>query len=207
MESLPFFFRQSPLLVLCIRCLIISYRSFSFTGACTSNRAYPDFVFVYIYHLGGMMQSTRFYISGLAAIVFLALLLLLAQTLPNEPRPNAIRPVRWSAQRDMGENQKSNRKTWKGTDWSPFAYVQYVTNLPYLCNSVMLFESLHSLGCKPDRLMMYPSGSSLDDNSTESRLLTKARDEFKVKLKPIDVQRRTDTQDRKLLKGHDLQRY
>ena len=132
------------------------------------------------------MHSTRFYIFGLAAIVSLALLLLLAQTLPNEPRPDAMKPVRWFAQKGMGEHQDSDRKTWKGTEWSHFAYVQYVTNLPYLCNSIMLFERLHSLGCKPDRLMMYPSRFSHDDNGTESRLLTKARDEYKVKLKPID---------------------
>ena len=153
------------------------------------------------------MQSTRFYISGVAAIVFLALLLLLAQTLPKEPRPDAMKSVHWSAQQGMDNYQDSDRMTWKSTGWSQFAYVQYVTNLPYLCNSVMLFESLHRLGCKPDRLMMYPSGFYLDDNSTESRLLMKARDEYKVKLKPIDVQRRTDTHDRKLLKGRDLQKY
>ena len=32
-----------------------------------------------------------------------------------------------------------------GVDWSQFAYTQYVTNLDYLCNSVMLFERLHQL--------------------------------------------------------------
>ena len=150
------------------------------------------------------MHSTRFYISELAATVFLALLFLLAQ---KEPRPGALKPVRWSTQQGIGDYQVSGRKTRKSTDWSQFAYVQYVTNLPYLCNSIMLFERLHSLGCKPDRLMMYPSGFSLDDNGTESRLLTKARDEYKVKLMPVDVQRRPDTQDRKLLKGRDVQKY
>ena len=153
------------------------------------------------------MQSTRFYIFGIGAIIFLALLLLFTQTLPNEPRPDAMNLVRWSAQQGMGEYQDSDRKNWKGPDWSQFAYVQYVTNLPYLCNSIMLFERLHSLGCKPDRLMMYPSGFSLDDNSTESGLLTKARDRYKVNLKPIDVQQRTDIHDRKLLKGRDLQKH
>lgn len=75
-------------------------------------------------------------------------------------------------------------------DWSRFAYVQYVTNSAYLCNSVMLFESLHRLGSKPDRLMMYPSSFSEDalGDSTESRLLRKARDEYGVKLMPIQVQ-------------------
>ena len=153
------------------------------------------------------MQSTRFCIIVIAAVVFFALLLLLAQTLPNEPRPDTMKLVHWSAQQGMDGSQDSDRKLWKGTDWSRFAYVQYVTNLPYLCNSVMLFESLHRLGCKADRLMMYPSKFSLDDDSTESRLLTKARDDYKVNLKPVDIQRRTVTNDRKLLKERDLQRH
>jgi hypothetical protein len=78
-------------------------------------------------------------------------------------------------------------------DWSRFAYSQYVTNIPYLCNSVMLFETLDRLQSKADRIMMYPSDFSLDesDNGTESRLLRKARDEYKVKLVPIEVQSRS----------------
>ncbi|KAJ5780727.1 hypothetical protein N7457_005887 [Penicillium paradoxum] len=77
-------------------------------------------------------------------------------------------------------------------DWSRFAYVQYVTNTPYLCNSVMLFETLNRLQSKADRIMMYPMKFSLDenDNGTESRLLRKARDEYKVKLVPIEIQSR-----------------
>ena len=38
--------------------------------------------------------------------------------------------------------------------------------------------------------MMYPDHFSLEDNSTEAILLRKARDEYKVILKPIEVQRR-----------------
>ncbi|KAK3686158.1 glycosyltransferase family 8 protein [Podospora appendiculata] len=86
-------------------------------------------------------------------------------------------------------------------DWSQFAYTQYVTNSAYLCNSVMLFERLHHLGSRPDRVMMYPAemlshpdtapGASLGD---DARLLVKARDEYNVKLVPIQVQRR-DGQD------------
>ena len=153
------------------------------------------------------MQSTRLYAPGLAAIVFLALLLLLAQTFPEEPRPDAMGNVRWFTQQGMGGHQDSDRKTWKDTEWSQFAYVQYVTNLPYLCNSIMLFERLHSLGCKPDRVMMYPSGFSLDDNSTEARLLAKARDEYKVNLTAVNVQQRTEMQDRKSPNERDLQRH
>jgi hypothetical protein len=77
-------------------------------------------------------------------------------------------------------------------NWSRFAYTQYVTNTAYLCNSVMLFETLHRLNSKPDRVMMYPSEFSLDENNAEpeSRLLRKARDEYNVKLVPIKVQSR-----------------
>ncbi|KAJ5452898.1 nucleotide-diphospho-sugar transferase [Penicillium cf. griseofulvum] len=80
----------------------------------------------------------------------------------------------------------------KEVDWTRFAYTQYVTNTDYLCNSVMLFEALHRLGSKPDRLMMYPDFFSVadDDNSREAELLRIARDKYKVKLKPIQVQSR-----------------
>ena len=78
-------------------------------------------------------------------------------------------------------------------DWSRFAYTQYVTNTAYLCNSVMLFEILHRLGSKADRLMMYPSSFHLDhgENTVESRLLLQAQKEYGVKLMPIEVQRKS----------------
>ncbi|KAJ6003617.1 hypothetical protein N7522_006417 [Penicillium canescens] len=77
-------------------------------------------------------------------------------------------------------------------DWSRFAYTQYVTNTAYLCNSVMLFETLHRLNSKPDRVMMYPMEFSLDENDAEpvGRLLRKARDQYNVQLVPIQVQSR-----------------
>lgn len=77
-------------------------------------------------------------------------------------------------------------------DWSRFAYTQYVTNSEYLCNSVMIFESLHRLGSRADRVMMYPSRmlEKGEDATTDARLLVKARDEYKVKLVPITVQHR-----------------
>ncbi|KAJ5156819.1 nucleotide-diphospho-sugar transferase, partial [Penicillium capsulatum] len=75
-------------------------------------------------------------------------------------------------------------------DWSRFAYTQYATDRSYLCNSVMLFEALHRLGSKADRVMLYPSGflQSEDDNSKEGRLLRFARDHYQVKLNPIEIQ-------------------
>ncbi|KAF7552520.1 hypothetical protein G7Z17_g4256 [Cylindrodendrum hubeiense] len=80
-------------------------------------------------------------------------------------------------------------------DWSRFAYTQYVTDSDYLCNSVMIFETLHRLGSKADRVMMYPF-EMLDPKATESesevgRLLIKSRDEYQVKLMPIEIQHHT----------------
>lgn len=81
-------------------------------------------------------------------------------------------------------------------DWSKFAYTQYVTNRSYLCNSVMIFETLFRLGSKADRVIMYPA-DMMDPNTTasevrteEARLLVKARDMYNVKLQPVEVQRR-----------------
>jgi len=78
-------------------------------------------------------------------------------------------------------------------DWSRYAYTQYVTNTAYLCNSVMVFEILHRLGSKADRLMMYPESMHPDptSNSQESKLLLKAQNEYGVKLLPIKVQHRS----------------
>ncbi|KAJ4269492.1 N-acetylglucosaminyltransferase [Fusarium torreyae] len=83
-------------------------------------------------------------------------------------------------------------------DWSRFAYIQYVTNEDYLCNSVMIFEALHRLGSKADRLMMYPKEMLSPDAERSSshggKLLIRARDEYNVTLQPIEIQHR-DGQD------------
>lgn len=80
-------------------------------------------------------------------------------------------------------------------DWSQYAYTQYVTNKEYLCNSVMIFETLYRLKAKADRVMMYPD-TMMDPTETnpashEAKLLVKARDQYGVKLVPVSVQRRT----------------
>ncbi|KAL6866776.1 glycosyltransferase family 8 protein [Trichoderma novae-zelandiae] len=87
-------------------------------------------------------------------------------------------------------------KTTDGTDWSRFAYTQYVTSSEYLCTSVMLLERLHHLGSRADRVLMYPA-TMLPDPETwddggfrDAELLIKARDEYNVKLMPIQIQHR-----------------
>jgi alpha-N-acetylglucosamine transferase len=81
-----------------------------------------------------------------------------------------------------------------GIDWSRYAYTQYATDTKYLCNSVMLFETLHRLGSKADRLLMYPSSIHPDpeaNDNLDSRLLLKAQSEYGVKLQPVQVQHRS----------------
>jgi hypothetical protein len=74
-------------------------------------------------------------------------------------------------------------------DWSQYAYTQYATNTDYLCNSVMIFEALHRLNSKADRLLLYPSAFSVDGDSIESKLLSKAKNDYAVKLVPVEIQR------------------
>ena len=74
-------------------------------------------------------------------------------------------------------------------DWSRFAYTQYVTNDHYLCNSVMFFESLHRLGSKPDRVLMYPKRFDPGADDKNGRILRQARDTYGVKLIPVKIQR------------------
>ena len=92
-------------------------------------------------------------------------------------------------------NPESSESTENGNvDWSQFAYTQYVTNEAYLCNSVMIFETLWRLKSKADRVMMYPEEmmdpAEKSPNTNEAKLLVKARDRYNVKLVPISVQRR-----------------
>ncbi|KAB8264203.1 nucleotide-diphospho-sugar transferase [Aspergillus pseudonomiae] len=74
-------------------------------------------------------------------------------------------------------------------DWSRYAYVQYVTNTDYLCNSIMIFEALSRMNSQADRLMMFPSNFKLDNDTTEGKLLLKARDQCDVQLIPITYDR------------------
>jgi alpha-N-acetylglucosamine transferase len=74
-------------------------------------------------------------------------------------------------------------------DWSKYAYIQYVTNSIYLCNSPMIFESLHRLGSKAERLMMYPEEWSIESESSNAQLLRKAMDKYNATLQPVHIQR------------------
>lgn len=59
----------------------------------------------------------------------------------------------------------------------------------------MIFETLHRLGSRADRVMMYPEDmmdpAETKPESEEAKLLVKSRDQYKVKLVPVAVQRRS----------------
>ncbi|KAK1501224.1 glucose N-acetyltransferase [Colletotrichum tamarilloi] len=127
----------------------------------------------------------------LAAFTILGLLLLSGVGVYNRDQIEAIRAAYSTSQHDESPDVKS-------VDWSRFAYVQYVTNKDYLCNSVMFFERLKELESKADRVLMYPSVMLADphekeheDSSDDAKLLILAREKYNVKLDPISVQHRT----------------
>ena len=72
-------------------------------------------------------------------------------------------------------------------DWSQFAYTQYVTDLDYLCNAIMLFNLLNRYRSEPERVLMYPEHFHRDDGSKEAQLLRMAQEKYKVKLQPISI--------------------
>ena len=158
-----------------------------------------------------MIQTRRIYVIG-AITLCIFLLVLSSTSLRNNRRLRAavkqFTDYGDSTNRIVAANESapSTTEAKDGVDWSQYAYVQYATNTPYLCNSVMLFERLHSLNCKADRLLMYPSDFSPDGDNTEGQLLRKARDAYKVILKPIEVQRRQG-HDRKLIISSGLKEY
>ena len=124
-------------------------------------------------------------------IISVALLLCLVRFLSLQRGKSSLKPHFLPNITESAHNQPQNNST----DWSRFAYVQYATYAMYLCNSVMLFETLDRLGSKADRLLMYSSAFDSSDgfpngHSKESQLLMKARDQYKVKLQPINVQRK-----------------
>lgn len=94
-----------------------------------------------------------------------------------------------------GNAQPTAAASTEDVDWSRFAYTQYVTNKDYLCNSVMIFETLYRLGSQADRVMMYPAYMLPDPEvatieTASGKLLIQARDQYKAKLVPIEVQHR-----------------
>jgi len=77
-----------------------------------------------------------------------------------------------------------------GSEWSRFAYVQYATDVHTMCNAYMIFESLHRLGSKAERVLLYPKEWDVKDENSDDRaaqLLHRSAADFGVKLKPVQL--------------------
>ena len=136
-------------------------------------------------YLSWLLQSKRGRL--LLSMVGIAILLFLLHSTRSQQLPESLQLAPHSTDEPYLFGQS--------IDWSRFAYVQYATNTIYLCNSVMLFEILHRLGSRAERLLMYPSSFGIESavatsESPESNLLKKARDLYGAVLEPIEVQKR-----------------
>jgi hypothetical protein len=79
--------------------------------------------------------------------------------------------------------------SWSRVDWSAYAYVTYATSPDHVCNSLMLAESLHRLGARPDTLILYASElvSDPDTNTSITRLLHQATQMYAAHVQPVDL--------------------
>lgn len=129
----------------------------------------------------------------LRTILLLATVLLLANLF--KPAQDLARAKGWIKQPTNADGSSKGSEMLEkpiptdGVNWDEFAYCQYVTTEAYLCNSLMIFESLKRLGAKAQRLMLFPEEWTVGDDSGAGRLLAKARDDYDVVLQPIHVQR------------------
>jgi hypothetical protein len=92
--------------------------------------------------------------------------------------------------RPLRSNKSLAYINYDAVDWSIFAYSQYATDEAYLCNSLLVFEALHRLGSRPDRILFYPQTWDLEISNKwdrGSQLLVMARDKYKVNLIPVDI--------------------
>lgn len=74
-------------------------------------------------------------------------------------------------------------------DWSRYAYSQYASSHAYLCNAVMMFDSLERVGSRAERVLFYPIGwgsGSIEGNDRNDQLLIMARDRYKAALVAVD---------------------
>ncbi|TGZ78207.1 nucleotide-diphospho-sugar transferase [Ascodesmis nigricans] len=83
-------------------------------------------------------------------------------------------------------------------DWARFAYVQYATALDHVCNALMIFASLTKTPSLADKVLLYPEEWSTDPakgDSDTARLLVQMRDQYGVKLQPIELQEKKNAGD------------
>lgn len=73
-------------------------------------------------------------------------------------------------------------------DWSKYAYTQYATSSPYLCNALMVFDALEKSGSRAQRVLYYPKDWEVvaeSDHDRDSQLLRLAKNRYRAMLVPI----------------------
>ena len=98
----------------------------------------------------------------------------------------------WSSHKPWRVPKHVPSLRYKNVNWSRYAYSQYATDSHYLCNSLMVFETLERLGSRADRILMYPEEWDTEiasKSDRDSQLLVMARDWYRVKLIPIRISR------------------
>lgn len=95
----------------------------------------------------------------------------------------------WVATLHVSRLSGSLLPPWSRVGWSDYAYVSYATTPDYLCNSVMLAESLHRLGAKPDTLILYSSDltTSSSPHPASARLIYQATALYGAHTEPVSV--------------------
>ncbi|KAM0716868.1 hypothetical protein Q7P37_006720 [Cladosporium fusiforme] len=83
---------------------------------------------------------------------------------------------------------------WSRVDWRRHAYVSYATTPEHVCNSLMLAESLHRLGAKPDTLILYAAELAATSTSVPP-LLLQARSQYHAQTEAVDVVSTTNLSD------------
>ncbi|KAL3470066.1 nucleotide-diphospho-sugar transferase [Aspergillus californicus] len=75
-------------------------------------------------------------------------------------------------------------------NWNNYAYSQYATSSPYLCNAILVFDALEKHGSRARRVLFYPKHWDVvveSDRDRDSQLLKLARDKYKALLVPIEL--------------------
>lgn len=75
--------------------------------------------------------------------------------------------------------------TWSRVNWSEFAYISYATTPDDVCNSLMLAESLHRLGAKPDTVILYTEDLVRSSSPSSTLLLQQAIALYGAHVKPV----------------------
>jgi hypothetical protein len=75
-------------------------------------------------------------------------------------------------------------------DWSRYAYTQYATSSPYLCNALLVFDALERFGSRAQRVLYYPEDWDIlteTDHDRDNQLLRVARTKYNAMLVPIQL--------------------